>query len=151
MSHGQGMSGTLYGVGLGPGDPELVTVKAARVIGEADVVAYHSALIFNVLGVSGLGEGEVPTEIPKEAEQPIHDALQMASRGQAAQVTLLVASREDVGTQVLRAQGRCDHGPLLDPIEALPLLQLRWCWRRSAGVLHGDFGRNTPDGGLQLG
>jgi precorrin-2 C20-methyltransferase/precorrin-3B C17-methyltransferase len=35
--------GTLFGVGLGPGDPELVTVKAARVIGEADVVAYHSA------------------------------------------------------------------------------------------------------------
>ncbi len=37
------MTGTLWGVGLGPGDPELVTVKAARVIGEADVVAYHSA------------------------------------------------------------------------------------------------------------
>jgi precorrin-2 C20-methyltransferase / precorrin-3B C17-methyltransferase len=36
-------TGTLWGVGLGPGDPELVTVKAARVIGEADVVAYHSA------------------------------------------------------------------------------------------------------------
>lgn len=36
-------TGTLYGVGLGPGDPELVTVKAARLIGEADVVAYHSA------------------------------------------------------------------------------------------------------------
>ena len=35
--------GTLFGVGLGPGDPELVTVKAARVIGDADVVAYHSA------------------------------------------------------------------------------------------------------------
>jgi precorrin-2 C20-methyltransferase / precorrin-3B C17-methyltransferase len=35
--------GTLWGVGLGPGDPELVTIKAARVIGEADVVAYHSA------------------------------------------------------------------------------------------------------------
>ena len=28
---------TLYGVGLGPGDPELVTVKAARLIGAADV------------------------------------------------------------------------------------------------------------------
>src|SRR5947209_16150632 len=37
------MSGTLYGVGLGPGDPELVTVKAARLIGRADVVAYHCA------------------------------------------------------------------------------------------------------------
>jgi precorrin-2 C20-methyltransferase / precorrin-3B C17-methyltransferase len=37
------MTGRLWGVGLGPGDPELVTVKAARVIGAADVVAYHSA------------------------------------------------------------------------------------------------------------
>jgi precorrin-2 C20-methyltransferase/precorrin-3B C17-methyltransferase len=36
-------TGTLWGVGLGPGDPELMTVKAARVIGEADVIAYHSA------------------------------------------------------------------------------------------------------------
>jgi precorrin-2 C20-methyltransferase/precorrin-3B C17-methyltransferase len=35
--------GTLWGVGLGPGDPELVTVKAARVIAQADVIAYHSA------------------------------------------------------------------------------------------------------------
>ncbi|CAM05134.1 precorrin-3B C17-methyltransferase [Saccharopolyspora erythraea NRRL 2338] len=35
--------GTLYGVGLGPGDPELVTVKAARLIESAEVVAYHCA------------------------------------------------------------------------------------------------------------
>lgn len=35
--------GTLFGVGLGPGDPELITVKAARLLGDADVVAYHSA------------------------------------------------------------------------------------------------------------
>src|SRR4051794_40940865 len=40
---GQGVSGRLYGVGLGPGDPELVTVKAARLIGAADVVAFHAA------------------------------------------------------------------------------------------------------------
>jgi precorrin-2 C20-methyltransferase/precorrin-3B C17-methyltransferase len=38
-----GTAGVLFGVGLGPGDPELVTVKAARIIGAADVVAYHSA------------------------------------------------------------------------------------------------------------
>ena len=37
------MSGRLFGVGLGPGDPELVTVKAARLIGAADVIAYHAA------------------------------------------------------------------------------------------------------------
>ncbi|WP_436527324.1 precorrin-2 C(20)-methyltransferase [Actinoplanes sp. HUAS TT8] len=37
------VAGRLYGVGLGPGDPELVTVKAARLIEGADVVAYHAA------------------------------------------------------------------------------------------------------------
>ena len=37
------MSGRLYGVGVGPGDPELVTLKAARLIRDADVIAYHSA------------------------------------------------------------------------------------------------------------
>ncbi|WP_448642215.1 precorrin-2 C(20)-methyltransferase [Geodermatophilus sp. URMC 63] len=37
------MTGRLYGVGLGPGDPELVTVKAARLIAAADVVAFHAA------------------------------------------------------------------------------------------------------------
>ncbi|GAA3672285.1 precorrin-2 C(20)-methyltransferase [Nonomuraea antimicrobica] len=37
------MTGRLYGVGLGPGDPELVTVRTARLIGEADVIAYHAA------------------------------------------------------------------------------------------------------------
>jgi precorrin-2 C20-methyltransferase/precorrin-3B C17-methyltransferase len=35
--------GRLYGVGVGPGDPELITVKAIRVIGAADVVAYPMA------------------------------------------------------------------------------------------------------------
>ncbi|MFF4407718.1 precorrin-2 C(20)-methyltransferase [Streptomyces sp. NPDC001262] len=35
--------GRLYGVGLGPGDPSLMTVRAVEVIAAADVVAYHSA------------------------------------------------------------------------------------------------------------
>ncbi|MTD52703.1 precorrin-2 C(20)-methyltransferase [Amycolatopsis pithecellobii] len=37
------MTGKLWGVGLGPGDPELLTVKAARLISDAQVIAYHSA------------------------------------------------------------------------------------------------------------
>lgn len=36
------MNGTLYGIGLGPGDAELMTLKAARLIGAAQVVAYPS-------------------------------------------------------------------------------------------------------------
>ena len=32
--------GRLFGVGVGPGDPELVTVKGQRIIGACGVVAY---------------------------------------------------------------------------------------------------------------
>lgn len=35
-------TGRFHGVGVGPGDPELTTLKAARLIGAADVVAYHA-------------------------------------------------------------------------------------------------------------
>lgn len=31
-------------MGLGPGDPELITRKAARIIADADVVAYHAGV-----------------------------------------------------------------------------------------------------------
>ena len=34
------MTGRCYGVGVGPGDPELLTLKAARLIASADVIAY---------------------------------------------------------------------------------------------------------------
>jgi len=35
-------TGRLYGVGVGPGDPELLTLKAARLIRSAAVVAFHA-------------------------------------------------------------------------------------------------------------
>jgi precorrin-2 C20-methyltransferase/precorrin-3B C17-methyltransferase len=34
------MTGRLFGVGVGPGDPDLLTLKAARIIRQAQVVAY---------------------------------------------------------------------------------------------------------------
>ncbi|WP_047150412.1 precorrin-2 C(20)-methyltransferase [Aneurinibacillus tyrosinisolvens] len=37
-------TGTLYGVGVGPGDPELITVKAYRVMKESPVIAYPRKL-----------------------------------------------------------------------------------------------------------
>lgn len=36
----QANKGTFYGVGVGPGDPELLTLKAHRLIHEADVISY---------------------------------------------------------------------------------------------------------------
>ena len=51
------MKGKLYGVSVGPGDPELLTLKAKRVIEECDVIAYpvkvpgeHSVALYIVCG-----------------------------------------------------------------------------------------------------
>ena len=35
--------GKLYGLGVGPGDPELITLKALRLLKSVPVVAYHAA------------------------------------------------------------------------------------------------------------
>jgi precorrin-2/cobalt-factor-2 C20-methyltransferase len=43
MASDQTMSATLYGLGVGPGDPELLTVKAWRLISGAEVIAYLCA------------------------------------------------------------------------------------------------------------
>ena len=34
--------GTLYGVGVGPGDPELMSLKAARILKSAPVIAFFA-------------------------------------------------------------------------------------------------------------
>lgn len=40
------------------------------------IAAYHSVLVFNVLGVSGFGEEEVPVELPDDVEQPLIDLME---------------------------------------------------------------------------
>ncbi len=61
-------AGTLYGVGVGPGDPELLTLKAHRLISAAEVVAYP----VNADG-DGFAHGIVVDAVRKEAEHlPIH-------------------------------------------------------------------------------
>ena len=38
------MNGTLYGVSVGPGDPELLTLKAARIIRQCPVIAVPTSV-----------------------------------------------------------------------------------------------------------
>lgn len=40
------------------------------------VAAYHSVLVFNVLGVSGLGEENLPTSVPEDSEQCLIDLVE---------------------------------------------------------------------------
>jgi len=40
------------------------------------IAAYHSLLVFNVLGVSGLGGQDIPHELPADVEQPLVDLLE---------------------------------------------------------------------------
>ena len=59
--------GKLYGVGTGPGDPELMTLKAVRALQEADVVAY-----FCKKGATGNGRGIAVAHIrPESVELPL--------------------------------------------------------------------------------
>ena len=60
--------GRLYGVGIGPGDPELLTVKATRVIAEAPVVAF-----FAKAGRRGNARGIVDRWLkPSHVELPLY-------------------------------------------------------------------------------
>ena len=80
------MTGVLYGVGTGPGDPELMTVKAIRLIRENDVIALPgkipqetTAYRIAVQAVPELAEKElVPVYMPmvmdKEEQKKNHQA-----------------------------------------------------------------------------
>jgi arginine decarboxylase len=52
---------------VGVAHPTIVT-ESGRAI-----AAYHSVLVFNVLGVSGMGDTDTPPEPPADAEQPLID------------------------------------------------------------------------------
>lgn len=72
--------GRLIGVGTGPGDPELLTLKALRVLAEAPVVAHFAKAGRTgnarriVEGRIGAGATELPLHYPVTTEIDRHDA-----------------------------------------------------------------------------
>jgi precorrin-2 C20-methyltransferase/precorrin-3B C17-methyltransferase len=107
------MTGVLYGVGLGPGDPELVTVKAARLIAAADVVAYHCARhgrsIARSIAAPYLREGQVEEQLvyPVTTESTEHpDGYAGAIADFYADAAARLAAHLDAGRDVvLLAEG----------------------------------------------
>jgi precorrin-2/cobalt-factor-2 C20-methyltransferase len=75
------VSGRLLGIGVGPGDPELVTLKAMRALKEADLVVHFaktgSASQARKIAASHLKAGveELPLYYPLTSEVPRHGCV----------------------------------------------------------------------------
>ncbi|HET9067594.1 MAG TPA: precorrin-2 C(20)-methyltransferase [Amaricoccus sp.] len=73
------MSGRLVGIGTGPGDPELLTLKAVRALAAADVVAHFAKEGRNgnaratVEGLLRPGVEELALRYPVTTEMPRHE------------------------------------------------------------------------------
>lgn len=101
------MSGRLTGVGTGPGDPELMTLKAVRALAGADIVAYFakSGAASNARAIAGAffpaGVIELPLLYPVTTELPhrsdaYRDAITAFYEASAAQI----AAHLDAGRSV---------------------------------------------------
>ncbi|GEO36581.1 precorrin-2 C(20)-methyltransferase [Skermanella aerolata] len=77
------MNGTLYGLGVGPGDPELITLKALRLLRAAPVIAYpapeHGDSLARAIVAGHLPDGQteiairMPMVVERFPAQEIYD------------------------------------------------------------------------------
>jgi precorrin-2/cobalt-factor-2 C20-methyltransferase len=151
-------SGTLFTVGLGPGDPELMTLKAARIIATAPVIAYfakrgrigHARSI--VEGRINPAAVELRLEYPFTTEVALDDPRYAADIGRFYQdCAARLAERLDAGQDVALL---CEGDPffygssmyLFDRLhgayrsEVVPgVTGMSGCWTQArAPITHGD-------------
>ncbi|WP_310621549.1 precorrin-2 C(20)-methyltransferase [Flexibacterium corallicola] len=93
------MTGTLYGIGLGPGDPELLTLKAHRLITNASTIAYPSAIdtpsFARSIAKDYIREGlrEIPMPMPMKTDR--FPAIEVYERA-AKEIAEVLQTGEDV-------------------------------------------------------
>jgi precorrin-2/cobalt-factor-2 C20-methyltransferase len=84
------MTGTLYGIGVGPGDPELMTLKAVRILRAAPVIAYpapndgESSARAIAAAFIPAGRTEIAIRVPMRVGPAPLDAYARAAEGLAA-------------------------------------------------------------------
>ena len=100
------MTGKLIGVGTGPGDPDLLTLKAVRAIERADVVAYF-AKQGNASNARAIVAGYLTTQIEEQLGYPVtteidrrHDDYKAATTAFYAEAAERVAAHLDAGRTV---------------------------------------------------
>ncbi|MBW3095745.1 precorrin-2 C(20)-methyltransferase [Pseudohoeflea coraliihabitans] len=87
------MSGRLYGLGLGPGDPELLTLKALRILRQVPVIAWPAPETGDSLARSIAaphlpgGQQEIAIRVPMRVERfPAREVYDRAAAEIAAQL-----------------------------------------------------------------
>lgn len=88
------MSGRLYGVGLGPGDPDLMTLRAVKLISSAQVVAYPSleggASFARSIAADHIPAGarEIAMDVPMTVERaPAQEAYDVGAASIASELS----------------------------------------------------------------
>ncbi|WP_336035906.1 uroporphyrinogen-III C-methyltransferase [Halobacterium yunchengense] len=87
------MTGTVYLVGSGPGDPELLTVKARRLLDEADVVLHDKLPGPEILG-----------EIPEEKREDVGKRAG-GERTPQSEINARMVELAEAGDDVVRLKG----------------------------------------------
>jgi precorrin-2/cobalt-factor-2 C20-methyltransferase len=111
-----GSAGKLIGVGVGPGDPELITLKAVRALAEADVIA-HFAKAGNLSHARAIAAqhlrpqaAELPLLYPVTTELPkCSDGYRDALRDFYDQAAATIAAHLEAGRVVAVI---CEGDPL---------------------------------------
>ncbi len=92
------MTGTLYGIGVGPGDPELLTLKAVRLIAACDVIAYpapeEGMSLARAIAAPHIPAGKIECAVRLPIEIARHPARDAYDAGAVAIAAHLEAGRD---------------------------------------------------------